>query len=1004
MTTGDRVIPVTEEAGDSLLARLLLTARRLLTSELVLVSFALALLVVLFFYDVVFLDRTLLTSGRGLGVMGNPMPWGYPGERPDHNPYLLDPLVSTLAESTVQRTSESYRDFSLPLWDSSGALGKPQLASAGFSLPSPNRLPVLIWPTQAAWDAVLLARFFVAGLFTFLFLRRLGMAAVPSFGAAVAYSFSGFFMLYANMTHPDLAMLIPMLLYAFELLLQRPAAWHKLFAAGVITLSILMGNPERTFVALVFGTGYYLARVVTMVIKERGTAPLRSLLPLAIVVTTGIGLAAFVLVPFVELAGVLQIDGAGVHRHGPERSIGLRYIPLNTLIAWFVPYFNGPPQANFQDGGWSGIRNYVGVVVPLVAAIGLWNRPLMARAGWFFAAATVLIIAKLHGVPIINWIGALPFFNVTDIGLYFAPAAGFSIAFLAGMGLDHIIAGRARVWQGLLSLAALAGLLAWVIWLNRGLLDAIPERHLTVQVGFAAVLVMAGGALILVTRRGLIPLSVGSLLLVALIAGELFAFTIPTKGQFAFAGEILYGDRVPYVTRPLRHDPFTKPPYVEFLQNDTSKYRVFGLQRLLYPNTSGVYDIDDIRSFSAISVERYIRYIQTFISPDAGARFSGDVVPSLGTERQPVRYAANPMFDLLDVKYILTYHGLIEAFDTSLADAFITSNGRDRNRLLRVLSVGGQDALALYLTRPLSLQHEITPDEQIRYLLFQLALDPKVWDPAKGDGVLFEVTARQDGREELLYSRWVDPKNDPEDRRWVHGAVDLAPYLGQTVTLVLSTSPGDGDAWDWAGWGALRLAPSPDTPPVSHADQFRLVYDGEASVYENLHAFPRAFLVRRAVPASGLEHALTLMQDPDFHPAVQAVIEGDLPPEQAAALAAGPATDSSSVEITSYGDTEVELQVRAENPGLLVLSDTYYPGWKAYVDGQRTPIYPTDAALRSVFVPAGQHEVKFVYDPASFRLGTAITLASLGALALYAASGPASRYGRRWLRRRSGDL
>ena len=91
------------------------------------------------------------------------------------------------------------------------------------------------------------------------------------------------------------------------------------------------------------------------------------------------------------------------------------------------------------------------------------------------------------------------------------------------------------------------------------------------------------------------------------------------------------------------------------------------------------------------------------------------------------------------------------------------------------------------------------------------------------------------------------------------------------------------------------------------------------------------------------------------------------------------------------------IRVESQRAGLLVLSDTYYPGWKAYVDGQETPIYPTDVALRSVYLEAGEHEVRFVYSPASFKLGVLISGLSLLALVAYAGRGTAWRL---WVRLR----
>ena len=69
-----------------------------------------------------------------------------------------------------------------------------------------------------------------------------------------------------------------------------------------------------------------------------------------------------------------------------------------------------------------------------------------------------------------------------------------------------------------------------------------------------------------------------------------------------------------------------------------------------------------------------------------------------------------------------------------------------------------------------------------------------------------------------------------------------------------------------------------------------------------------------------------------------------------------------------------------ENAGLVLLADTYYPGWKVYVDGGQAKIYPTDYLFRGVFVSEGEHKIEFVYDPASFKLGVAISVFALVSL------------------------
>ena len=63
-----------------------------------------------------------------------------------------------------------------------------------------------------------------------------------------------------------------------------------------------------------------------------------------------------------------------------------------------------------------------------------------------------------------------------------------------------------------------------------------------------------------------------------------------------------------------------------------------------------------------------------------------------------------------------------------------------------------------------------------------------------------------------------------------------------------------------------------------------------------------------------------------------------------------------------------------------MLLDPFFPGWRAAVDGLGSEIYRTDYLFRGVFVPAGQHVVRFVYEPVPFRLGAALSLLTILAL------------------------
>lgn len=177
----------------------------------------------------------------------------------------------------------------------------------------------------------------------------------------------------------------------------------------------------------------------------------------------------------------------------------------------------------------------------------------------------------------------------------------------------------------------------------------------------------------------------------------------------------------------------------------------------------------------------------------------------------------------------------------------------------------------------------------------------------------------------------------------------------------------------------------PDAP--SPGAGYRLVYRGDLAIYENERALPRAFVASECRVATDGPSALAALFDPGFQPARTVVVEaedGEAPRCQGAG-AGGTAT------VVAYGAHEVTIHASAPTGGWLVLSDTYYPGWQATLDGAPTPIYPADYALRAVELPPGDHVVAFSYAPRSFRVGLAISLAALAVVGCLAVAAIRSR-------------
>jgi uncharacterized protein YbaR (Trm112 family)/predicted SAM-dependent methyltransferase len=93
-------------------------------------------------------------------------------------------------------------------------------------------------------------------------------------------------------------------------------------------------------------------------------------------------------------------------------------------------------------------------------------------------------------------------------------------------------------------------------------------------------------------------------------------------------------------------------------------------------------------------------------------------------------------------------------------------------------------------------------------LRFGIGLSMEVWDPNKGDGVRFSVLAESTP----IFDKYIDPKNDPADRRWFDYKIDLSKYVGKQIRLSFVTDPGPrfDDSYDWAGWSnPMLLAKGP---------------------------------------------------------------------------------------------------------------------------------------------------------------------------------------------------
>lgn len=155
---------------------------------------------------------------------------------------------------------------------------------------------------------------------------------------------------------------------------------------------------------------------------------------------------------------------------------------------------------------------------------------------------------------------------------------------------------------------------------------------------------------------------------------------------------------------------------------------------------------------------------------------------------------------------------------------------------------------------------------------------------------------------------------------------------------------------------------------------------------ENKNAFPRFFIATKIQTEPDRDALLQAIGQGSVDPAMTVIVDGstvdtsgfspDCPPEA-----------KGDVRVHSYGYGKISLTAQSPCNAFLATSEIMYPGWTATIDGKPVSVFEGNAAFRTLYLPAGNHEVVFTYRPIIILVGASISLISLGAIAFAARRG-----------------
>ncbi len=578
-----------------------------------LVPLILSILLVIAFYDIVFLDKTFKVSTAN----SQALPTGVYGQEFNRPSFI--PVNGTdspvLEEPLYQFIKNNLRKGIFPLWNPHQACGYSLVGMIETAIFYPLNIILYLLPSRYNWDILILTRLFLAGLLTFWFMRFMKFKTIPSLASAITFMLSGPMVLLQYWT-ANVDILLPLLCIAIENLFRRPG--HKAMVAltCVIGLTILGGHPEHILLVNSFGILFFIYRACVLKAPREKTLSACGHLTKAYVLSAG--LTAFLLFPFFRN---LLMDSW--HGH-PFNAGTMMEEQADRAITLALPHFFQKEAITFQwvfAGWWGGYLGTLPIIVGLLSLLKNQKRGL----NYFFAISAFLIISKEYSLPYINWIGYLPLFNLVRYAIHTPPMAAFCVAVLTGMGVRTLMSRKKTLPATILLSCVLLLTAAAHLWIYR------TSEHFELSL-----------------RAALYCFFILSLLLILIIVHKYKNLNRSLFGGIS-AG-LIFIELFSYLHRehPKKFDSFPPVPYIELLKTSPVPIRSYGNFWAFYPNTASGYGVDDLGYFLGMAPKRFVEFINNILVP---GHFTKDF-RSPALRAFPVQ-GQEDILDLLNVEYII---------------------------------------------------------------------------------------------------------------------------------------------------------------------------------------------------------------------------------------------------------------------------------------------------------------------------------------------------------------
>lgn len=814
-------------------------------------------------------------------------------------------------------------NFRLPLWNPCFGCGFPTLGELQYCTFSPFR-GIFQAANPYLYNLGIAVKSLIAALSMFMLCRLFSFSRGASAFGAIAYGLSPFIL--RELELPNEVQMFPLLASAFVYLGNSNSFLNMALLGACTAFALASMHPEFFFLAI------FNSLLIMLAARPYAPAPppIQVGKNIFIAGIIGVCLSAPLLLPFIELA--VNADSYKFHEFAIQKNF------VQTLVAGLVTPIN------------KGGSVFIGVIATLMTVFAM----MVGRTKSFAIIAIAVFLATWCCLPT-----ALEGFSICGLipPRYLHGPLLMVLTLLSAHGVDLLVEETRKQNR-----RAFAGLAASAV-----ALAVVPFLLLSANVGFPGYDGTLPMPEILKSEvyKGAIALGI------VLAALGIAQFARMPQTAFAYLPVVLLaanllslGDSTKAALPPTFGFQFRETGALKEIR-ESGERMTAASQHFFSPNIALSYGLRDFRAHGPL-MPRSVSAVTRL-----GKTQSADGTSEKWANRG---FSLPTILDAASVTYIMSRWPITSLADKSLIyKQFACLKGAPKQLIPPVVMKNGEYCVSTKGEVFCRFNWQLIPNQTVH-----LAAEIDVLD---GSGKIIAQGSRAEIGEvgEATSTQFLSILVPNFQRRKSDVYLVLNLYSGLTEGMLPLNTPMPVRA---NGIELLKIKPEDkDFQDLSSARLRFIKEDNEQILlYKNTTALPQAYLVTNVVRAQSLNAAVEKIKEPGFDAHQTTIIEATENALQLESTSKGvqPATVS-----RKDGQT-ILIETQSPKNAFLIFTDTYYSGWHGYIDGKEVPIYRANVNFRAIKVPAGHHQIRFEYVPASFYGGLAIAAAALAAIAAIA--------------------